>query len=87
MTVFVRGGSKMVCNVFHCHIWLLTNIKLVEEAKRSIHDAICVTRNLIRDNRIIYGGGSAEISMSLAVSQAAGTQLFLMYAATYVVCR
>jgi len=55
VTVFVRGGNKM----------------LVEEAKRSIHDAICVTRNLIRDNRIIYGGGSAEISMSLAVSQAA----------------
>jgi T-complex protein 1 subunit epsilon len=44
---------------------------IVEEAKRSIHDAICVTRNLIRDNRIIYGGGSAEISMSLAVSKAA----------------
>jgi len=55
VTVFVRGGNKM----------------LVEEAKRSIHDAICVTRNLIRDNRIIYGGGSAEISMSLAVSAAA----------------
>jgi len=55
VTIFVRGGNKM----------------LVEEAKRSIHDAICVTRNLIRDNRIIYGGGSAEISMSLAVSQAA----------------
>jgi len=55
VTIFVRGGNKMI----------------VEEAKRSIHDAICVTRNLIRDNRIIYGGGSAEISMSLAVSQAA----------------
>eukprot|EP01111_Echinosteliopsis_oligospora_P018268 TRINITY_DN826_c0_g1_i1.p1 TRINITY_DN826_c0_g1~~TRINITY_DN826_c0_g1_i1.p1 ORF type:complete len:541 (+),score=194.79 TRINITY_DN826_c0_g1_i1:159-1781(+) len=55
VTVFVRGGNKMV----------------VEEAKRSIHDAICVTRNLIRDNRIIYGGGSAEIAMSLAVSAAA----------------
>jgi len=55
VTVFVRGGNQMV----------------VEEAKRSIHDAICVTRNLIRDNRIIYGGGSAEISMSLAVAAAA----------------
>jgi len=55
VTIFVRGGNKMI----------------VEEAKRSIHDAICVTRNLIRDNRIIYGGGSAEISMSLAVSKAA----------------
>ncbi len=28
-------------------------------------------RNLIRDNRIVYGGGAAEISASLAVSAAA----------------
>jgi len=55
VTIFVRGGSKMI----------------VEEAKRSIHDALCVTRNLIRNNSIIYGGGSVEISCSLAVSKAA----------------
>jgi hypothetical protein len=29
---------------------------VVDEAKRSLHDAMCVTRNLIRDNRIVYGG-------------------------------
>eukprot|EP01112_Ceratiomyxa_fruticulosa_P002496 TRINITY_DN1260_c0_g1_i2.p1 TRINITY_DN1260_c0_g1~~TRINITY_DN1260_c0_g1_i2.p1 ORF type:complete len:539 (+),score=118.72 TRINITY_DN1260_c0_g1_i2:211-1827(+) len=55
VTVFVRGGNKMI----------------VEEAKRSIHDALCVTRNLIRDNRIVYGGGAAEITSSLAVAKAA----------------
>jgi len=55
VTVFVRGGNKMI----------------VEEAKRSIHDALCVTRNLIKDNRIVYGGGAAEITASLAVSAAA----------------
>jgi T-complex protein 1 subunit epsilon len=32
---------------------------------------MCVTRNLIRDNRIVYGGGSAEIACSIAVSAAA----------------
>ncbi|KAJ5067048.1 t-complex protein 1 subunit epsilon [Anaeramoeba ignava] len=53
--IFVRGGNKMV----------------VDEAKRSLHDAICVTRNLIRDNKIVYGGGAPEISCSLAVSKAA----------------
>ena len=46
---------------------------IVEEAKRSLHDAMCVVRNLIRDNRIVYGGGSAEISCSLAVSAFADT--------------
>lgn len=43
----------------------------MEEAKRSLHDAICVVRNLIRDNRIVYGGGAAEIACALAVSQEA----------------
>jgi len=57
VTVLVRGGSKM----------------LVEEAKRSLHDAMCVVRNLIKDNRVVYGGGAAEIACSLAVSEYADT--------------
>lgn len=44
---------------------------MIEEAKRSIHDALCVARNLIRNNSIVYGGGSAEISCSVAVEAAA----------------
>jgi hypothetical protein len=42
VTVYVRGGNKMI----------------IDEAKRSLHDAICVVRNLIRNNRIVYGGGA-----------------------------
>jgi T-complex protein 1 subunit epsilon len=55
VTVLIRGGTKMI----------------VDEAKRSLHDALCVTRNLIKDNAITYGGGSIEVSCSLAVAQAA----------------
>lgn len=55
VTIFIRGGNKMI----------------VEETKRSVHDALCVARNLIRDNSIVYGGGSAEIACSLAVEAAA----------------
>nr|KAF6488982.1 chaperonin containing TCP1 subunit 5 [Molossus molossus] len=55
VTIFIRGGNKMI----------------IEEAKRSLHDALCVIRNLIRDNRVVYGGGAAEIACALAVSQAA----------------
>ena len=44
---------------------------IIEEAKRALHDGLCVVRNLIRDNRIVYGGGAAEISCSLAVSSEA----------------
>ena len=43
----------------------------MKEAERSIHDALCVIRNLVRDNRIVYGGGAAEISCALAVSKEA----------------
>lgn len=44
---------------------------ILDEIKRSLHDALCVARNLVRDNQIVYGGGSAEISCSLAVEAAA----------------
>lgn len=57
VTVLIRGGNKMI----------------VEEAKRSLHDAMCVVRNLIKDNRVVYGGGSAEIACALAVSAHADT--------------
>ncbi|KAL4280865.1 hypothetical protein GQ457_03G026400 [Hibiscus cannabinus] len=54
VTIFIRGGNKM----------------MIEETKRGIHDALCVARNLICNNSIVYGGGSAEISCSVAVETA-----------------
>ena len=59
-------------------------LQIVEEAKRSMHDALCVVRNLVKDNRVVYGGGAAEIACSIAVGTAADkvilfvlSQLFL----------
>lgn len=46
-------------------------MQIIDEAKRSLHDALCVVRNLVRDNRIVYGGGAAEVACSLAVEDAA----------------
>ena len=31
-----------------------------------MHDALCAVRNLITDERVVYGGGAAEISCALA---------------------
>lgn len=45
--------------------------QIVDEAKRALHDAICVVRNLVVDNRVVYGGGAADISCAVAVSRAA----------------
>nr|AIU47032.1 heat shock protein [Phenacoccus solenopsis] len=55
VTIFLRGGNRMI----------------VEEAKRSIHDALCVVRNLVKDNRIVYGGGACELSCSIATNHEA----------------
>lgn len=46
-------------------------MQIVDEAKRALHDAICAVRNLVVDDRVVYGGGAADISCSLAVSKAA----------------
>lgn len=55
VTILVRGGNAM----------------LVAEAKRSLHDALCVVRSLVQEPRVVYGGGAAEISCSLAVAKEA----------------
>ncbi|XP_059613416.1 T-complex protein 1 subunit epsilon [Phlebotomus argentipes] len=55
VTILLRGGNQMI----------------IAEAKRSIHDALCVVRSLIKDSRIVYGGGAAEISCAVAVAKEA----------------
>ncbi|KAF5819026.1 putative T-complex protein 1, epsilon subunit [Helianthus annuus] len=44
---------------------------MIEETKRSIQDALCVARNVIRNSSFAYGSGAAEISCSIAVEAAA----------------
>ena len=36
-----------------------------------MHDALCAVRNLVRDSRVVYGGGASEITCALAVSREA----------------
>ena len=55
VSILVRGGSKTI----------------VDEAHRSIHDAICVIRNLIRDPQLIVGGGACELSCAIHLRQQA----------------
>ncbi|CAL5421218.1 unnamed protein product [Camellia sinensis] len=78
VTIFIRGGQfkRMTLDILRPAYTLvfddaLGNKMMIEETKRSIHDALCVARNLIRNNSIVYGGGAAEISCSLAAEAAA----------------
>ncbi|XP_073984000.1 chaperonin containing TCP1 subunit 5 [Rhodnius prolixus] len=52
VTIFIRGSNQMI----------------IDEAKRSMHDALCVVRNLVCDNKIVYGGGAPELACSIATA-------------------
>lgn len=70
------SGVVIRWSVFFNEMWnrdieAENNGQIIDEAKRALHDAICVVRNLVRDNRVVYGGGAAEICASVAVSKRA----------------
>lgn len=46
---------------------------ILDEAERSLHDAICVLVSAVKNHRTIYGGGNAEMRMALAVQELANT--------------
>jgi thermosome len=48
VTIVIRGGTEHV----------------IDEAERSLHDALCVVRNTIEDQKIVPGGGAPEAEIS-----------------------
>lgn len=52
-TILIRGGTEMA----------------MEEAKRCVRDALCAVRNVLLDPRIVYGGGSSELAVSIFLQQ------------------
>jgi thermosome len=57
VTILVRGGTERLNN----------------EAERSIHDALCVIRDLVQEPRIVAGGSAPELEMSNALKKYAET--------------
>ena len=51
VTIVIRGASNHV----------------IDEAERSLHDGLCVVRNVIEDGKIVAGGGSPEAELSKAL--------------------
>jgi len=56
-TIVLRGAS--------CHI--------LDEAERSLHDALAVLYQTVTETRVVWGGGSTEMAMSQAVLQRMAT--------------
>jgi len=55
VTIMIRGGSRTIC----------------DEAKRCLHDAICVVRNMVKNRNVVGGGGATELACSIAVAREA----------------
>jgi chaperonin GroEL (HSP60 family) len=48
VTILIRGGTE----------------KIVDEAERSIHDALCVVRDVVKKPKIVAGGGAPEMEVA-----------------------
>lgn len=46
---------------------------ILSEAERSLHDALCVLQQTVKDPRTISGGGAMEMLMAEAVAKAAAS--------------
>lgn len=53
VSILVRGSNPLV----------------IDEAERSLHDALCVIRSLIKSRSLITGGGSAELEISYRLGE------------------
>lgn len=49
------------------------NNLIIDEAERSIHDALCVIRCLVKERALIAGGGAPEIELSIRLAEYANT--------------
>jgi chaperonin GroEL (HSP60 family) len=57
VTLLIRGGTQ----------------RMIAEAERSIHDGLCVVKDLIEDPRIVAGGSAPEMEMANVIKKYAQT--------------
>ena len=57
VTILIRGGTE----------------RIVDEAERSVHDALCVVRDIVEEPKILAGGGAPELEVSRMLRKYAET--------------
>ena len=57
VTILIRGGTE----------------RIVDEAERSIHDALCVVRDIVEEPKILAGGGAPETEVARILREYAET--------------
>jgi len=51
VAILIRGGTE----------------RIVDEAERSIHDALCVVRDVVQEPKVLIGGGAPEVEVAKAL--------------------
>ncbi|NIO36613.1 thermosome subunit [Candidatus Bathyarchaeota archaeon] len=57
VTILIRGGTE----------------RIVDEAERSLHDALCVVRDIVEEPKVLGGGGAPELEVSRILKKYAET--------------
>ncbi len=57
VTILIRGGTE----------------RIVDEAERSLHDALCVSRDVVEEPKIVAGGGAPEMELVKIIKEYAET--------------
>ncbi|MEM3550137.1 MAG: thermosome subunit beta [Candidatus Bathyarchaeia archaeon] len=57
VTILIRGATE----------------RIVDEAERSVHDALCVVRDIVEEPKILAGGGAPELEISRTLKKYAET--------------
>ncbi len=57
VTILIRGGTE----------------RIVDEAERSLHDALCVVRDIVEEPKVLAGGGAPELEVSKMLKKYAET--------------
>jgi len=57
VAILIRGGTE----------------RIVDEAERSVHDALCVVRDVVQEPKVLIGGGAPEVEVARALREFADT--------------
>jgi thermosome len=57
VVILIRGGTDLI----------------VDEAERAIHDALCVVRDVVEDQKLVGGGGAPELETAIKLREFAST--------------
>jgi thermosome len=57
VVILIRGGTELI----------------VDEVERAIHDALCVVRDVVEDQKLVGGGGAPEIETAIQLRKYAST--------------